>query len=273
MDYFLEVCRCGSITRAGKNLKVTPQAVSKAVAALEREIGFRLLLRRADGCVPTEKGLEVQRLGLRMRRFDEQMMLKIRNLTQPGAPEEEVRIAVWGSFASIMPPADYIDFQELYPHIRLCFRSYPTMEDCEQALLSGRADLAFCPGKGAPGRISCLQDYGSTAYVMINSRNTLAEKKELPLRELRGQRFIADEEPGGTVAFANELALAGITPVLTLPPLSDPLKRELVLQGDYVAFSYCPTGWLPYGIVPVKVPELRRYDYSLFSKAADRELS
>ena len=273
MDYFLEVCRCGSITRAGKQLKVTPQAVSKAIAALERQLGFPLLIRRPEGCVPTEKGLEVRRLGLRMRRFNDQLLQQMQALAEPPAQEQEVRIGVWGAFASIMPPADYIDFHELYPHIRLWFRGYPSPEDCERALTDGSVDLAFCPAHGINDSLVCLQEYGSTVCLTVNSRNPLAGSREIPLAALREQKLIADELPDGTISFAGELAAAGVTPVLTLPPLSDPLKRQLVLQGDYVAFSYCPPGWLPYGIIPVRVTELHRFEYSLFSRAAGRELS
>src|SRR4029453_900112 len=53
---FREVARQGSFSRAGEALALTQPAVSQQVAALERQLGLRLLERGAGGPAPPEAG-------------------------------------------------------------------------------------------------------------------------------------------------------------------------------------------------------------------------
>lgn len=162
----------------------------------------------------------------------------------------------------------------LFPEITLCIHGYPCVEDCEQGLLSGEVELAFCRTEGEhPGYIG-LQDFGSTAHLIVNHMHELAGRGRVRLADLRGEKLIADYTPDGIgYCFQTELEKAGITPAIILPYMSDTVKRALVIEDNYVAFSYCPHGWLPYGVVPVIVSGIQRYVGSLFSKSSTRPLS
>lgn len=59
LQYILEVQRTGSVTKAAKNLFVTPSSVSCAIAALEKELAINLFQRSYRGVIPTEDGLRV----------------------------------------------------------------------------------------------------------------------------------------------------------------------------------------------------------------------
>lgn len=52
--HFLAVYDCGSVTRAAKELFISPQGLSQSIKRLESKIGLRLFLRTAQGMVPTE---------------------------------------------------------------------------------------------------------------------------------------------------------------------------------------------------------------------------
>jgi LysR family transcriptional regulator, glycine cleavage system transcriptional activator len=58
---FLGVCRSGSMRSAAEQLCVTQAAVSRAVARLERHLGYPLFQRHAQGVVPTPQALELRR--------------------------------------------------------------------------------------------------------------------------------------------------------------------------------------------------------------------
>ena len=66
LRYFLEVAREKSFTRAARNLHLSPPAVSKSVALLERSLGRRLLTR-------TRRHVELTVDGERMRRRVEEV--------------------------------------------------------------------------------------------------------------------------------------------------------------------------------------------------------
>ena len=56
LSAFLTVVRHGSVTAAAEELFVTQPSVSAAVAALEREVGVKLLERDGRGLRPTDAG-------------------------------------------------------------------------------------------------------------------------------------------------------------------------------------------------------------------------
>ncbi|MDP2620321.1 MAG: LysR family transcriptional regulator [Hyphomicrobiales bacterium] len=62
--YFLEVARAGSIRAAADRLHIAPSAVSRKIRQLERDLGARLLERRARGVILTEAGTVYARYAL-----------------------------------------------------------------------------------------------------------------------------------------------------------------------------------------------------------------
>lgn len=56
LQYFHQVVLSGSVRAAADILQVDPSSISRSVALLEKETGFRLLERRGRGVVPTEVG-------------------------------------------------------------------------------------------------------------------------------------------------------------------------------------------------------------------------
>lgn len=53
---FLAVAECGSLTEAGKRLFVSHSTMSRAVSALERELGAELITRRGRSVMLTPAG-------------------------------------------------------------------------------------------------------------------------------------------------------------------------------------------------------------------------
>ena len=59
LSYFLACARCGSLTTAAEELYTTQPHVSMVIRELEKELGTRLFLRRANGVELTEAGARV----------------------------------------------------------------------------------------------------------------------------------------------------------------------------------------------------------------------
>ncbi|MCB5364283.1 LysR family transcriptional regulator [Pusillimonas sp. CC-YST705] len=71
LEYFIEICRLGSISQAAIHLGVSQPALSKAIRRLEQIAGARLLDRTARGISPTEMGcILVQRASLILHELD-----------------------------------------------------------------------------------------------------------------------------------------------------------------------------------------------------------
>ena len=54
--YFVTTAECGSINKAARKLYLSPQALSGAIAGLERELGFSLFYRQRSGVTLTREG-------------------------------------------------------------------------------------------------------------------------------------------------------------------------------------------------------------------------
>ena len=59
MKYFVEIVRARSINGASKTLYVAQPALSRSIAAMEKELGFPILERSKQGITPTKEGLTV----------------------------------------------------------------------------------------------------------------------------------------------------------------------------------------------------------------------
>ncbi len=56
LEYLLEVEKMGSISKAADNLYMSQPSLSKSIASLERDIGYRIFERTPAGLKPTREG-------------------------------------------------------------------------------------------------------------------------------------------------------------------------------------------------------------------------
>ncbi len=59
LQYFAEIIKDGSISKAAKKLFISPQALSSIIASLEGELGYPILVRTSHGVSPTEGGEKI----------------------------------------------------------------------------------------------------------------------------------------------------------------------------------------------------------------------
>ena len=56
MQYFMEVCRCGSTLKAAQAANVSQSTISMAIRALEKELSIPLFDRSSKGLAPNAAG-------------------------------------------------------------------------------------------------------------------------------------------------------------------------------------------------------------------------
>lgn len=272
--YFIEVCRQGSITKAAKVLRVTPQAVAKAVKQLEGELGGRLLTRLAAGSQPTELGQGVLKIGGRMVRFNEQAMEEMKDLSHRAGLRQAVGLGLPYSFLQAVPSDIITDFTQLHPEITVNAFSYNSAAEYLHDMETGRIELGFCFFPAILEQMETLHIFEAHLYVIVGRHHRLAGRESVRLEELRGENLIMDT---GTdwpeAALADQIKALGLTPRITLPPFSAHTKRTMVQQGNYVAFDAGVKAWLPYGISAVELEGEQQCWTNSFSKLKGRPLS
>jgi DNA-binding transcriptional LysR family regulator len=142
LQIFLTVVECKSFSTAALKLDISQAAVSRAIAALEDELGVSLLSRGRFGAHPTLLGERLIHHAHQMLRCRENIDHEI-NLAK-GLNGGRVRIASFRSAATHLLPPLIARFSQRFPNIDVTL----TEDDpngVEQALRAGRVDIGLVP--------------------------------------------------------------------------------------------------------------------------------
>ncbi|GAB4227246.1 MAG: LysR family transcriptional regulator [Elainellaceae cyanobacterium] len=138
----LTVSECGSFSTAALHLNISQAAVSRAIAALEDELGVSLLTRGRFGAYPTLIGERILDHARQILQAREQMEDEINQAK--GLEGGRVRIASFRSAATHLLPAQIARFSARFPNIEVVLvEDDPT--GVEQALREGRVDIGLVP--------------------------------------------------------------------------------------------------------------------------------
>lgn len=136
------IVESGSFSTAALKLDMSQSAVSRAVAALETELGVSLLTRGRFGAHPTLVGERVLRHAQAILDARETIDYEV-NLAK-GLKGGRVRIASFRSAATHLLPPMLAQFCQRFPNIEVAItEDDPIM--IEQALREGRVDIGLVP--------------------------------------------------------------------------------------------------------------------------------
>jgi len=228
---FRAVARAGSFSAAARELSLTQPAVSQQVAALERELGARLINRGPGGLTLTDAGelaLEhAEALADRLAIADTQ-------LGELGDEEAKLRIGAFPSALATLVPAAIE---------RLGLRQVQAVE----------GTIAELPGRVADGSLhvaECFQDADAPPLehpglrrhallvepfmVIVGVEHRLAARKTIRLRELAHDTWTAPSSSGMVVEACRA---AGFEPELRFLTSDVLAARALVASGLAVALT------------------------------------
>lgn len=182
LRYFLEVCRCGSISEASVRLNVAASAVSRQIAKLERDLHTTLFERRARGMLPSEAGLRLAAYARKSQLEAEQVVQELTELH--GLQRGHVRMVCSEGFALDLLPSAIASFRRLYQGIHF------SLEVCAPALATekvrtGDADLALTFSLTPQREIKV--DYLTTGaiHAVVSNQHPLAARRDVSLADLQ----------------------------------------------------------------------------------------
>ena len=139
LRYFLEVARERSFTKAAANLGVSPSAVSRSVALLERSVKRRLFARTKRSVAPTVFGESLRASAERI--FDEVERARAGLEGETAAPER-LRIASREMITNYLLPGPLASYAKRWPATRFgLFELEPG--ELAEALKKDQVDLGF----------------------------------------------------------------------------------------------------------------------------------
>lgn len=138
----LMVSECGSFSTAAHKLDTSQAAISRAIAALENELGVSLLTRGRFGAHPTLVGERVLHHARSILQSRENIEYEI-NLAK-GLEGGRVRIASFRSAATHLLPSMIAQFSQRFPSIEVTLTEADPMA-IEQSLREGKVDIGLVP--------------------------------------------------------------------------------------------------------------------------------
>lgn len=180
MEYFSCVCRCGSITKAAKELHISQPSVTAAVHELEKELGVNLFLRRNNKIQLTEEGWFVQE---RIDGILKSMDTLNRDLNDFVGQKNHIRLGVPLQIGSFLLPLLFGKFRQEYPDISLEIEESGAI-DIVKKLLDDQLDLAILSvDSSRTWDVEWTHLYNSEFCFCVSKDHELAKKESVSFRE------------------------------------------------------------------------------------------
>ena len=142
LEVLSQIAQRGSFSGAALALDTSQAAVSRAIAALEKELGVPLLTRGRFGAQLTPVGERI--LSHSHKILDLREMIEYEANLEKGLYGGRVRIASFRSAATHVLPPHIAQFSAAYPKVEVSL-SERDPAGVEQALRSGQADIGLVP--------------------------------------------------------------------------------------------------------------------------------
>jgi DNA-binding transcriptional LysR family regulator len=225
---FACVVRRGSVTAAAEELFVTQPSVSAAVAALERELGAKLLERDGRGLRPTSAGAAFAPYASHVLGLLEEGGRAAREAASGG--RATLRISAVTSAGDHVVPPLIRAFRDAHPELDIDLH-IGNRREVFAGLLDHRADVAITGRVPDDDRL-VGEAFAVNEIVLVTAPDDpLAKRRWVAVEELAGRPWLLREPGSGSRAMAEEwLRLRGLVPpVLTLG--SNTAVREAARAG------------------------------------------
>ncbi|MGW4029292.1 LysR family transcriptional regulator [Streptomyces sp. NPDC004838] len=230
---FVAIVDTGQFQEAASTLSITPQAVSKRIAALEKELGVQLFIRDARGARLTIDGQAFQSHARTLLQAAERAVASVR----PG--RRALRVDVVGRRLSVAGLLR--GFHRAFPETELDVVTLYDSGEAIAAVRSGSIDATFravtMPGRHIPQGIEATPVFDEPLHLFTGPAHEFAGAPAVTPEQLAGHRIWMPGNMHGTewAAYYDELAAAfGITidsvgPDFGIEPLLDTIASSSTL--------------------------------------------
>ncbi|UFQ19553.1 MULTISPECIES: LysR family transcriptional regulator [Streptomyces] len=201
---FVTAADAGQFQEAAAELSITPQAVSKRIAALEKDLGVRLFSRTARGARLTIDGQAFLPYARALLQAEDRAAASVR----PG--RRALRVDVIGRRASVAGLLR--DFHRAHPETELDVVTLFDSATAIAAVRSGTIDATFravtMPGRPLPDGVEAAPVFDEPLHLFTGPAHDLAAAASIAPAQLAGRRIWMPANLPGTewAAYYDELA-------------------------------------------------------------------
>jgi len=198
LDTLIAVAETGSMAKAAAQLAVSQPAVSKAIAEMERTVGYRLLDRTGQGVEPNLYGRALLKWAKAVFDNVHQGVAELDFISDPTSGE--LRIGASGPMATGMLPVILARLHQQHPRIVFHVSQVTSVSEQQDALRERRVDLLLGRALSQGEDLSDEILFHERSYVVADSSNPLCRRRKIALRDLFGEPWILP--PSDTVVGA-----------------------------------------------------------------------
>lgn len=223
LEFLIEAAQGSSFAEVARKYFVTPQAVSKAIKQLEKELKVPLFTKEGNNMIATPAGKDLadRSYGL-IKEFE---ILKLHAQTYKSRPtlSGKIKLAVANlSLRGVLLPREcLVEFSQIFPEIEIeAFTCSP--EACFAAVENDLADAAIALDQEQNDSFECHPIAAVAPALLMDSGNKLSSKRQIELDDLNGSLLAATTDIAATYQLTKgylesqcnpiEFALAGSTP-------------------------------------------------------------
>lgn len=193
LQYFQEICRTGSFTKAAANLYVAQPVITNAILKLEADLNVRLLNRTNKSVTLTEEGkVFLERVKVLLT-FASDIYQEMRDFD--ALSSGVLNLGIPPQIGSFLCPYVFTDFSALYPSLNLT-----VTEESSSIIISmvekGELEVGIVvlPEKN-PAGVQSRVLFRQPIILCVGKKHPLSGRTEVDLSELSSEKFIM-RKPG-----------------------------------------------------------------------------
>ncbi|MCD9026156.1 LysR family transcriptional regulator [Cohnella silvisoli] len=235
LDYFIQICKEGSFTKAAEVLMVSQPTLSQQIRVLEGEYCTPLFYRVGRGIQITEAGQILFDKGLSVKQLIEESRKEIYELKNIQRGELTIGVLP-GDLFYLMP--HFAQFREQYPDISLKF--VETVDFSEQ-VLQNKIDIGITTGSEQNKHTDSIHLTKEEQVLIIAENHPWAENATIPFRELQHLDTVLFFQSTMCREFIDSYVMkSGITLNSTIVAVSSSSILSMVNHGYGVALLSLP---------------------------------
>ena len=188
MKIFVEVCDCGSMTRAAENLYMAQPAVSRAISELEAHYSTKFFERISRRLEITEAGKAYYSDSINILGLIDRLDLHMKNIDNVSS----IRVGTSITIGTKLLPDLIVRFAKAYPEIKVK-AVIENSNTIEEMVRNNKLDLGIIEGSAHFDNIF-YENFRPDHMSFICSREHKFANQKIDLEELNGCDFLLREE-------------------------------------------------------------------------------
>ncbi len=230
---FLKTVELRSVSRSAQAMGMTQSALTQNLGALEKQFGFRLLVRNKAGVRLTQEGRRVYRAVEQVVRADEALLSAVEEVRRSGG--DTIRIATFKSVAVNWLPAMMKAFQAEHPEAE--FRLFDGVyAEVDEYVRTGAVDFGFV---SLPDALECdmIPVKEDRLLAVLPQGHPLAEAAAVPAAQFGKEPVVSLVDSTNQDAL-RVLRAAGVEPRIRFQTADDYAMISMVETGLGICITH-----------------------------------